>query len=81
MKTLIAHGIQICPVDSCSINTIQIDFDDIMLQRGSLRAYALHLIEGLLGSGMEVVLLTKHETRCREMTRKFLHRVVYCTEI
>ena len=81
MKALIAHGIQMCAVDACSINTIQVDFDDIMVQRGSLRAYALHLIEGLLGCGMEVVLLTKQESRCREMTRKFVHQVVYSTEI
>ena len=52
-----------------------------MVQRGGLRAYALHLIEGLLGRGAQVFLVSKQETRCREMTRQFLHQLNYCTEI
>lgn len=42
-----------------------------MVQRGSLRAYALHLIEGLLDCGAKVILISKFETRCREMTHNY----------
>ena len=52
-----------------------------MLQRDRLRAHGLDLIESLLNCGAQVVLLSKNENRCRDMTRKFANLVHYCRDI